>query len=289
MAYNVGDVVTLDGIPCVIVYKADTEQSWGQYLCVDRDHDLCYYFLGDDYIKRPYPSNDNWSGVWGFSGILTGITSIEIGNGLNNTDSLIPLNSSQNTTKTVWNMVEDFREQYSDKFFIPTLKETNEFYLNKNYLLNLTDSWEDLNGDSDHNSDESFYYYGTSSEIPVEVIEDQGLTILGENNFYYIYDMSSGQNIEGSVPGGIGIKTGKNVKYRLCRYTTNQELDLLKKIQISTSTPQSQIYYTINNSAPTTSSTLYTDIFQVESGTTIKAIGVKEGYVNSDVAEFVVS
>ena len=100
--------------------------------------------------------------------------------------------------------------------------------------------------------------------------------------------MSSGQNITGSVPGGIGIKTGKNVKYRLCRYTTNQELDLLKKIQISTSTPQSQIYYTINNSTPTTSSTLYTDIFQVESGTTIKAIGVKEGYLDSDVAEFVV-
>lgn len=58
---------------------------------------------------------------------------------------------------------------------------------------------------------------------------------------------------------------------------------------ILTSAEDVIIHYTIDVSTPTTSSTLYTDIFQVESGTTIKAIGVKEGYLNSDVAEFVVS
>ena len=58
---------------------------------------------------------------------------------------------------------------------------------------------------------------------------------------------------------------------------------------ILTSAEDVIIHYTIDGSTPTTSSTLYTDIFQVESGTTIKAIGVKECYLDSDVAEFVVS
>ena len=52
MAYNVGDVVTLDGIPCVIVYKADTEQSWGQYLCVDKNHDLVWYISENDFYNH---------------------------------------------------------------------------------------------------------------------------------------------------------------------------------------------------------------------------------------------
>ena len=190
-------------------------------------------------------------------------------------------------------MVEDFREQYSDKFFIPTLKEIHEIYLNKSYLLNLTDNYGDLDtshGVSAADSERVNPTYSSSSEIPAEIIEDSGLSgLLGENSLYYTYNMIYGQNLSNSIPGDLGFKNTTNARYRLCRYTTDQELDLLKKIQISTSTPESSIYYTINNTTPTTSSTLYTDIFQVESGTTIKAIGVKEGYENSDVAEFLVN
>ena len=190
-------------------------------------------------------------------------------------------------------MVEDFREQYSDKFFIPTLKEIHEIYLNKSYLLNLTDNYGDLDtshGVSAADSERVNPTYSSSSEIPAEIIEDSGLSgHLEENSLYYKYNMIYGQNLSNSIPGDLGFKNTTNARYRLCRYTTDQELDLLKKIQISTSTPESSIYYTINNTTPTTSSTLYTDIFQVESGTTIKAIGVKEGYENSDVAEFLVN
>ena len=65
--------------------------------------------------------------------------------------------------------------------------------------------------------------------------------------------------------------------------------DATIRYTIDGATPETPIYYTLNNSTPTTFSTLYTDIFQVEPGTTIKAIGVKEGYLDSDIVEFVVS
>ena len=62
-----------------------------------------------------------------------------------------------------------------------------------------------------------------------------------------------------------------------------------KTLQISTSTPEANIYYTTDNSTPTSSSNLYTNTFQANIGTTIKAIGIKEGYLDSDIAEFTVS
>ena len=59
-------------------------------------------------------------------------------------------------------------------------------------------------------------------------------------------------------------------------------------IQITCSTPESQIYYTTDGNTPSSSSTLYSSTFTAEAGTTIKAIAIKEGYIDSDVATTVV-
>ena len=59
-------------------------------------------------------------------------------------------------------------------------------------------------------------------------------------------------------------------------------------IQITCSTPESKIYYTLDGNTPSSSSTLYSDTFTADIGTTIKAIGIKEGYLDSDIAEFTV-
>lgn len=65
-------------------------------------------------------------------------------------------------------------------------------------------------------------------------------------------------------------------------------LDLYSPIivNISCSTPAASIYYTIDNNTPSASSTPYTREFEVESGTIIKAIGIKEGYISSDIVTF---
>ena len=59
-------------------------------------------------------------------------------------------------------------------------------------------------------------------------------------------------------------------------------------ITITCSTPESQIYYTTDGNTPSSSSTLYSSKFTAEAGTTIKAIAIKEGMLDSDVATTVV-
>jgi len=57
-------------------------------------------------------------------------------------------------------------------------------------------------------------------------------------------------------------------------------------IELSCSTLEAKIYYTIDGSEPDEGSSLYSDTIQLLSSTTIKARGYKEGYNPSDIATF---
>lgn len=61
--------------------------------------------------------------------------------------------------------------------------------------------------------------------------------------------------------------------------------DGTQSVTISCETDGASIYYTTNGDAPTSSSTLYEDAIPVSTTTTIKAIAIKEGLDNSEVAE----
>ena len=56
-------------------------------------------------------------------------------------------------------------------------------------------------------------------------------------------------------------------------------------VTITCGTDDADIYYTTNGATPTTSSTKYTGTFSVNNTTTIKAIAVKDGMTDSEVAE----
>jgi hypothetical protein len=58
------------------------------------------------------------------------------------------------------------------------------------------------------------------------------------------------------------------------------------EITLSTTTEGASIYYTLNGSDPTADSTLYTRAIVISANTTIRAIAIKDGMTNSDVAEF---
>lgn len=106
------------------------------------------------------------------------------------------------------------------------------------------------------------------------------------------------QQLMTSYSGGgapyVGKIYGHNAPYKVhfifgtydsmnCDLTLNLKYKITY-IQISCSTPSSQIYYTTDNSNPTEASTLYTSQFSVSDGTTIKARAYKEGWLESDIA-----
>ena len=63
--------------------------------------------------------------------------------------------------------------------------------------------------------------------------------------------------------------------------------DKAQSVSITSATAGAKIYYTTDGSAPTERSTAYTKAINVDKSMTIKAIAVKDGMTNSDVAEAV--
>jgi hypothetical protein len=57
-----------------------------------------------------------------------------------------------------------------------------------------------------------------------------------------------------------------------------------KTITITTTTEGASIYYTLDGTAPTTSSTPYSDPFNITETTTVRALAVKDGLTDSDIA-----
>ena len=58
-----------------------------------------------------------------------------------------------------------------------------------------------------------------------------------------------------------------------------------QEVTISSATPGATIYYTLDGNDPTTSSDVYSSAIEIDETTTIKAIAVKDGMNDSDVAE----
>lgn len=138
-SFEVGDVVVKDGIESVCVYKEEARQDWGQYLFVDKNHDLVYYFEGRDYVDsgssydKPINSAAKYGYEWGGFGIETGITFKTPGKGLSNTNSLIEMNLQPDTLDwpVLWSKVEEFRSMHSNDWFIPSANELSLIYFKK--------------------------------------------------------------------------------------------------------------------------------------------------------------
>ena len=250
--HQVGDIVTLDRIESVIIYRASEAQDWGKYILADKNHDLCWYFLGDDFIDDGYWGPGKWGYEWGGYNIVAGTTSYEIGYGLSQTNTLIsldlPLFNSAN--ELLWDKVVEFRNSHSDKWFIPTVNELKELFKSVKLFNNL--------------SVVTYTGYWTTTEYDSQIAK----------NVY----LNSGQDST----------ITKNTMYeraRMFRYATDFDFNPVT-LQIDCATLNSQIYYTTDGLDPSENSTLYQNNFLISEETVIKAKAYKEGWVDSDISTF---
>lgn len=66
---------------------------------------------------------------------------------------------------------------------------------------------------------------------------------------------------------------------------TSEDKEGVKTVTISCETEDAAIYYTLDGTDPTAESTVYTEPFEVKASCKVKAIAMKEGYSNSEIAE----
>lgn len=112
----------------------------GRYIFVDRDHDLCYYILGNNFTNDSNYETNKWGAEWGGFWTSTNIRSQAIGSGLSNTNSLIFMNLTSDTSgwPVVWDWMKEFRSTHSSDWFVPSLNELIEVYNQRSYLENLS-------------------------------------------------------------------------------------------------------------------------------------------------------
>ena len=111
-------------------------------------------------------------------------------------------------------------------------------------------------------------------------------------NSTYSYGPYSTQNMTGAnasgynfcvdifVQGGEVTHTVMTPTFSMTSGTYYEEID----VEISTSTTGATIHYTTDGTEPTAASAVYTGAIHVANDMTIKAIGVKDGYVDSNIA-----
>lgn len=203
MVLHVGDTVTLDEIEVYVLAAKDEDGTWNsdvgatgvEYIGVDKNHDLSYYFAGSDYVdvddidenERPTINNDNKYGYeWGGYGTETGITATAVGSGLSNTNSLVGMNLQPSTPGwyIVWDKIKEFRESHSNNWFLPSNDELNLIY-------------EDVRINLSNLSLKTNPYYWSSSEF--------SSTNAWHQSFYS------------------GNKGGHNKRVRLYRYITSSD------------------------------------------------------------------
>lgn len=155
LSFKIRDEIVKDGITSVCVYIAESKQDWGQYIFADKSHDLDFYIRGYDQVDSGDVNDITTTpyAEWGGRGIATNITSLEIGDGLENTNSLITMNlqPQRENYPVLWDWVEQFRSSHSNDWFVPTANEAPQVYNQKSYLENLSNfsNWTSSETDED--------------------------------------------------------------------------------------------------------------------------------------------
>lgn len=241
---NVGDTIVFGGIECVVAYKADTEQSWGQYILCEK-HDLNYY----EPDLETGGTDQSYSGKqWGvFDQDDSGANGTAIGTGKANTDYLI---GKYNDATYLWYYVNQHRNTTHKPWSVPSKDELNVLYENLTQIGNFSTSTSP--------------WYWSSSE-------------------YSSYDAWCQYFSSGVQDINTKDITYSRVRL-VCYATEADLHPFAETIQITSTDPDAQFRYTTDGSDPTISSSLYEGQFEVTPPATVKARAYVAGRFRSDVS-----
>ena len=140
---TVGQSALIDGVMSKCIYVADTPQDWGQRIFASQSE------LTD--------SNGNSEYQWGGYGTATGITATGIGKGLSNTNALLAMNlQSTDGTPTIWDLLTEFRNTHSDRWFIASRDEGFE-----SYKQGMSQTWTS----SEYDSSDAYITYENTNDF----------------------------------------------------------------------------------------------------------------------------
>lgn len=250
--YKVGVTVLVGDIECVIVYKANSEQSWGQYILCEK-HDLHYYQpeLGTGGVDEFYAGK-----IWGgTSADDTEANGTAIGTGKDNTDYLI---SKYTTFSYLWYHVNKHRTLTGKQWHVPSKDE-----------LEILGENSDLIGEIPASPNDN--YWSSSERSTVEA-----------------WTRHLGADFEDFTQKNDEFSRVRCVLYatQMQMYSYPIVGDQSVPIEITCATEGAEIRYTTDGSEPTEQSTLYTGQFEVTPPATVKARGYKDGMLASDVASY---
>ena len=134
---------------------------------------------------------------------------------------------------------------------------------------------------------------GASSMVPNyngfyivnEIVNNRAFALNSSHNFG-AYSTSNTNNADYNfyldmfVQGGTGTMTVATPIFSMVSGTYFNDID----VEILCVTEGATIYYTLDGTDPTTSSSVYTSAIHISETTTLKAMGVKEGFANSSIA-----
>ena len=145
-----GITCVIDGIECYGLYGKIKKISLqdkviykgiGEAIFVDKNHDLSYYINGSDHLDSSdfNELSSTFGYEWGEYGTSV-ITAADIGAGLLNTNTLIEMNPQPISRGwyTIWNKIKEFRQNYSDQWFLPSRGELDLIYKERLNLNNLS-------------------------------------------------------------------------------------------------------------------------------------------------------
>lgn len=133
--------------------------------------------------------------------------------------------------------------------------------------------------------------------LPTDTTDDKNITWISSNTQIIKVDQKGRITAVNDGTAKITAKVGEHTA--ICEITVNGSVNvptasiknnsIVKKgasVKLSCSTPGAVIYYTVDGGKPTRKSIRYTSAIQINSDITIKAIAVKDRYVDSVVSTF---